>query len=144
MKCKKCQQDKEESEFYWRNKEKGIRRTDCKVCCEAARDHTHYYRNHEKYKALTRARNDVARARVRDFVLEYLEGNPCTVCGESDPVVLEFHHRNSEEKEHNVSKLIKNGWVLQRLKDEIEKCDVVCANCHKRLTAKQYGSYKLK
>lgn len=63
----------------------------------------------------------------------YLCNHPCVDCGESDPVVLEFDHVRGE-KVANVANLISGAGKFQRLMDEIAKCDVRCANCHRRKT----------
>ena len=72
---------------------------------------------------------------VRDIKSE----SGCLDCGENDPIVLEFDHRNPDEKECNVSDMVKRGRSIKSIKKEIEKCDVVCANCHRKRTAKQFG-----
>ena len=51
----------------------------------------------------------------------------CLRCGIGDERVLQFHHRNPDEKEIPISYL---GYSMERLKSEVEKCDVLCANCH--------------
>lgn len=79
----------------------------------------------------------------RVFVLEYLQTHPCTICGETDPVVLEFDHSSNYVKAANISKLINSNCSMKRLIAEIDKCQVLCANCHRRKTAKDCGSYKL-
>jgi hypothetical protein len=71
--------------------------------------------------------------------MEYLSIHPCSICGETDPRVLEFHHTG--EKENEVSRLIGHG-SLKKLIEEIEKTMVLCANCHRRLTAEEKGWYK--
>lgn len=63
----------------------------------------------------------------------YLCNHPCVDCGESDPVVLEFDHVRGV-KDTNVANLISGAGRMQRLMDEIAKCDVRCANCHRRKT----------
>jgi hypothetical protein len=73
-------------------------------------------------------------------VFEYLSTHPCSICGETDPVVLEFHHLG--EKDNEVSRLMGRGASLEALIREIEKCSVVCANCHRRITAEEHGWYK--
>ena len=77
----------------------------------------------------------------KQAVLEYLLSNPCIDCGEADPVVLEFDHRDN--KTANVSDGMRRGWSLKRIMEEVAKCDVRCANCHRRATAKSFGSYRL-
>jgi hypothetical protein len=77
----------------------------------------------------------------REVVFEYLRANPCTDCGETDISVLEFDHRDRALKELTVAELITQGYSLERVMREIAKCDVRCANCHRRRTAKQLGWY---
>jgi hypothetical protein len=45
---------------------------------------------------------------------------------------LDYHHRDGEHKDMNVSKLISHGHGMDELRKEIEKCDVLCANCHRK------------
>lgn len=78
-----------------------------------------------------KARNDKAK-----YVCEYLLDHPCVKCGETDPVVLEFDHIEQSTKYKIVSTLVHSGTMEQVLA-EIDKCRVLCANCHKRRTAKQ-------
>ena len=68
------------------------------------------------------------RLRCRIFTLKYLLKHPCVDCGETNPVVLDFDHRVF--KEHDVARLISKGR-LKQLKEEVEKCEVRCANCHR-------------
>jgi len=63
----------------------------------------------------------------------------CSNCPENDPVCLDFHHRNPNEKEIGLSRVIANGWGKNRILKEIEKCDVLCSNCHRKEHAKIAG-----
>jgi 5-methylcytosine-specific restriction endonuclease McrA len=66
----------------------------------------------------------------------YLREHPCTDCGEWDIVVLEFDHLR--DKTANVSRLVHIApWP--RVLEEIAKCEVACANCHRRRTARRAG-----
>jgi hypothetical protein len=66
---------------------------------------------------------------VRPF--EFFGEHPCVDCGETDPLVLEFDHL--ADKRFNIAKGMRDrSW--QAVLDEIAKCDVVCANCHRRRT----------
>jgi hypothetical protein len=56
----------------------------------------------------------------------------CILCGEADAVCLDFHHRDSDGKHMTISQAMR-GPSFERLKLEIAKCDVLCANCHRRL-----------
>lgn len=91
----------------------------------------HYYANRKYYIDKARKRNFTAHNIHKAFILEYLKNHHCVDCGESDPIVLEFDHIKDKYKE--ISKLIR-GNSFQKLKDEIVKCEVRCANCHRRKT----------
>lgn len=75
----------------------------------------------------------------RKYIYEYLSSNPCSTCGESNPVVLEFDHLDRKKKRGNVSDMVK--YSLSSVIKEIEKCRVLCANCHRIHTAEQMGWY---
>ena len=70
------------------------------------------------------------KATARAFVSEYLNSHPCVDCGERDQIVLEFDHMR--DKEYEISKMVASGLNLESIKTEIEKCEVRCANCHRR------------
>lgn len=53
----------------------------------------------------------------------------CNRCGFSDVRALQFHH-DKGEKETNIADAVKAGWGIQRLLSEVDKCTVLCANCH--------------
>lgn len=85
-----------------------------------------------------RRRNSARKNYVDLF--KYLEKHPCVDCGEPDIVVLEFDHLR--DKKGNVSLHVGNGNSWQRVLEEIEKCEVVCANCHARRTSRRANTYK--
>ena len=70
---------------------------------------------------------------------QYLLEHCCVDCGEPDPIVLQFDHVRGK-KIKKVSTMIKT-YAWQAVLEEIEKCDVVCANCHSKRTAKQQKWY---
>ena len=80
----------------------------------------------------------LARERIRVFINNYLKGNPCVDCGEADTIVLEFDHVAG--KDFNISDATRKGVSMKRLKDEIAKCEVRCANCHRKKTYERNGS----
>ena len=73
------------------------------------------------------------------FLHDYLLKHPCKECGESDPVLLEFDHRDRTEKSANVTRLA--NFSLAKVKQELLKCDVLCVKCHRIRTAIQLGWY---
>lgn len=81
--------------------------------------------------------------RNRDFVRGFLDNSVCADCGESNLVFLEFDHVRGE-KRTPVSRYMQGGYSLRVLWDEVSKCDVVCANCHRARTYGRLGScYKV-
>ena len=69
------------------------------------------------------------------YVQTYKEEHPCVVCNESDPVVLHFHHRDSREKKCRIADLVNGASAIATIQQEIDKCVVLCANCHMRVHA---------
>lgn len=138
FRCGRCAELKPLAEFasYPSKKRDGY----CKPC-RSAYSKEHYYKNRALYirRARTRTKERV-RERI-EWLRAYLQGHPCVDCGESDVVVLDFDHLR--DKSFDLSRGIRDmGWgaVLK----EIEKCDVVCGNCHRRRTARRrnFGRYR--
>jgi hypothetical protein len=97
----------------------------------------YYERNREKVKKQAAAANRRKRESHRQRVREYLLTHPCVDCGEPDPVVLEFDHRVPVEKSFSIGEKLGVTWRWEIIEAEIAKCDVRCANCHRRRTAQQ-------
>ena len=138
--CSKCQMAKDLSEFPFRSKLKGTRHSYC-LSCGRAHAKAHYAANVTYYVKKARVRRDESIAELQAKLYEYLENHPCVDCGETDPVVLEFDHVRGV-KSYNVSAM---GWLMlswTSLLKEIEKCEVRCANCHRRKTAERLGTYR--
>ena len=87
-----------------------------------------YVANHDVEYARVKA---VAK-RVREWFLSYKETLACIRCGEDHPACLDFHHRDPNQKEIEVSRGPGLGWSKERILNEIAKCDVLCANCHRK------------
>ncbi len=60
------------------------------------------------------------------------EDSGCVDCGISNHIILDFDH--IRDKKYNVSRMIHDGFSWKSIKKEIEKCEVVCANCHRMRT----------
>jgi hypothetical protein len=78
------------------------------------------------------------RIKVRAQVLEFLSSKKCEDCGESDPIVLDFDHIGVNKKFKDVSKMLSGHYSWASVLKEIEKCEIRCANCHRRKTYKQF------
>jgi hypothetical protein len=92
-----------------------------------------YYLNHKPEQLV---RNKNKKDQIRSYIKQYKEFRGCMDCGGKFPYyVLDFDHRDPNEKLRSPASLAKNGsWeVMLR---ELDKCDVVCANCHRVRTHK--------
>jgi len=135
--CGKCKEHKPFGEFYKANTKACGYGSYCKSC-----QHEHYKRRyHHRTKVLKQAwqpfKNEY-KDRNRIFIADYLKRHPCVDCGEKDILVLEFDHVRGV-KRASLSFLVNRAASLESLQREIAKCDVRCANCHRRKTAKQLG-----
>ena len=92
----------------------------------------------DKRSKLRRARKD----NLRQIILDHFKSHSCIDCGETDPIVLEFDHRDSSDKKFTIANVVSHNLSVKILNEEIAKCDVRCANCHRRRTAEQFGWYK--
>ncbi len=139
--CARCHVEKALSEFPIKNAARGTYRSYCRPCCRAY-GKEHYRKSTAVYIARSKARAPIDRKRNREFIAQYLSTHPCVDCGEADPVVLEFDHRDPATKRAEVGRLI-NTTTLAVVRAEVDKCDVRCGNCHRIRTATQFGSYRL-
>ncbi len=92
-----------------------------------------WYNADPQRKVKVQERRRALQARTRDYIQQYKAEHPCVDCGEADPVVLEFDHVRGEKK-CNVANLVGKCWGLGRVREEIAKCEIRCANCHRRAT----------
>lgn len=110
--CVTCKHTKSTVDFHYSHKEQRIRSI-CKRCA-----------------------TDSVLARQRAFkqqCLDYKGNTGCTRCGYNKTnVALEFHHRNPAEKDFSMAKF-KMYKLIDIVKEELDKCDVLCSNCHKEV-----------
>lgn len=133
--CSRCGEAKPIEDFPMKIRASGLRRVWCRDCCRAY-GRGHYERNRPVYLAKAQRRRHIERPRIRAWIDEYLRQHPCVDCGESRMAVLDFDHRDRSQKDLTVSELARL-MTWSRLRGEVEKCDVRCANCHRRRTADQ-------
>jgi hypothetical protein len=110
-KCIACRKSKPEENFYSKKKEAGGKNYASSYCkgCDVKRIH-------ERIK--------VVRARLIEF-----GGGECKSCGYSRCLeALEFHHRDAKEKDFNINRVRS---FSEKAKNELRKCDLLCANCHR-------------
>jgi hypothetical protein len=136
--CTRCGQVQVLTEFAWHRRAKGQRNHYCRSC-QSEYGKAHYAANRQRYLDLEAKRKRARAEKRMRFLLEYFRSNPCVDCGESDPLVLEFDHLR--DKSFDIcSSLPDRNW--RSILAEIAKCEVVCANCHRRRTAQRVGTVR--
>ncbi len=126
--CSKCSASKPVEEYNWRYEEKGRRHSFCKECHSAYR-RGHYIKNKSKYLAKAKVWNAKQTPCLRKFIVEYLNTHNCVDCGAEDIRVLDFDHE--QNKYMGIANMIRNCHSLDSVRQEIKKCKVRCANCHR-------------
>lgn len=90
----------------------------------------HYANNREKYLEKVKRR----RRKIKSLYEEYKRTLSCTDCGlsgEEHTWLIDFDHREPSKKSRTISRMVSDATAWERIKEEIEKCDPVCANCHR-------------
>lgn len=140
--CTGCGQTKEAESFGFRNAAIGSRHRMCKTCV-AEYGRKHYAAHKATYVASSRRNSDARRRDLADRVLEHLRAHVCVDCGEADPLVLDFDHIDPGQKRSTIYRLVHHATSWALVEAEIAKCQVRCANCHHRRTARQFGWAKI-
>jgi hypothetical protein len=138
--CPRCKETKTLDNFY--RKKDRLAGSYCKPC-QHAYVREHYQRTSAVYNARRYALHLTYTMRNRRMVLDHLQQHPCVDCNESDILVLDFDHVRGAKHDH-ISRMIFGGTSAKKLQAEIDKCVVRCANCHRRKTAFECGSYRTK
>ncbi len=112
---------------------------------EKHRQYNRTYQKREQYKVGKRKRDNAWYQREKESILEkrrqkqqpiitwykqYKTTINCIRCGENDPACLHLHHRNRADKKRNIAFYVFTASSLEKFIDELNKCDVLCANCH--------------
>lgn len=136
--CSKCNLPQDKSCFSKRAKAKDGLKSHCKICDRL------YNQNCDKEKRNSRKfTSQKLRRELRYLkILQFLKDKKCTHCSETDPVVMEFDHINKNTKIMCVSEMVTLCFSWKKIEAEINKCQILCANCHRRKTAKDFGYYK--
>lgn len=99
----------------------------------------------ERYQNGDKARKEKNKAdrleAVRSYLWELFSNSKCFDCGNRDPEVMEFDHRDPSQKSFTISHMLRS-YSLKRIQAEIAKCDIVCANCHRKRTIQQFGTWR--
>jgi hypothetical protein len=135
--CCRCQKSKPVSEFNKNSKKKDGFNSACRPC-QSAYTKAHYQATKDQYIARVGKNNAAYKAAVMERIKE-LKSVPCADCHKSYPhYVMDFDHQG--DKKFEVSDAVfSKGWSASKAKvelifEEIKKCEVVCANCHRERT----------
>ena len=143
--CPHCKIEKLHSDFAKHKNRKDGLQAFCKDC-NKERSRIYYLRWTDEHRIEVKRRKKIYKTTAIKYTIDYLMEHPCIDCGETNPLVLEFDHKDPRKKDRCVSHFLTGnaGIALNRLKLEIVKCDVRCANCHRLKTVKQFNHEKYK
>lgn len=139
--CVICKLRKGRNEFNRHSKRADGLQIHCKKCGRE-RSRAYYHRNRKTHAQVTRLRTSKRIKEHKARIISLFVKSGCTDCGTKDVLVLEFDHARGV-KLGNVNRLLNRGCSWKVILKEIRKCDIVCANCHKRRTyARSADSYR--
>lgn len=138
-KCCTCKDDLPISDFHKRPDTPDGLYGGC-IKCHREVSKRNYRKYRDKYIALTAKRNAGYKMLSQEFIYQYLKSHPCIDCGESHPVKLQFDHVRGK-KEGTICSMVNvaSTKTLERIKKEISKCEVRCANCHAMKTSIEFN-----
>jgi len=140
--CSKCGDDKPVDSFPFKNRAKNKRHSYCHGCFSTY--HHGWYEKHTEQTKRAAAISRLAyRKRAVDFLRGYLWLHPCVDCGFTDVRALDFDHVRGK-KSFTITYMLRRMMSLDRIADEIKKCEVRCRNCHAIRTNSVNGSWRNK
>jgi hypothetical protein len=96
-----------------------------------AANRRHYEKNKDHYRTSAREARKRYKAKAYAFVNEIKSTTPCTDCGKTfDPICMDFDHCQGGKLD-NISRMVNLGRPMKIIEDEIAKCELVCACCHR-------------
>lgn len=122
--CTQCGESKGCEAFLPSDWRRAVRKSWCRECRGKKVMHGYY----AKHRPTVLARQQSLRDRVS--ALKAALG--CKECGESHPACLDFHHRDPLQKRIAIGTMVCRSATMDKVLAEIQKCDVLCANCHRK------------
>lgn len=139
-KCSGCKALKPISSFNKHSTHRCGYQSQCRDCNKKT-SRAYYQSNLIEHRKVVKARQRREVEANKARLLAHFKTHPCVDCGESDLRVLEFDHITGIKRNH-VSRLLARGNCWSTIETEIAKCEVVCANCHRKRTFEREGSYR--
>lgn len=130
--CLDCKISKDESEFAPHNTRKDGLRANCKECGRKA-SNDFYARKPKEYKERAAINRPIQRQNRKNLINAIRSKYGCAICEERTLQVMDFHHLDPKTKSFSVSS--PRDKSLHSLFMEINKCVVLCANCHRKAHA---------
>ena len=143
--CTVCKKIKDPADYYFRDKPNNRLHSQCKECYKVKRENfmgAHYAKYGDQYRTRAKIRKTALKKDYQAGIASYLEDKSCEKCGINDIRVLDFDHIAPDQKSFSIARGINNGWSWEVIMQEIKKCRILCANCHRIVTAEQQNSYK--
>ncbi len=140
--CTVCFSMLDTADFYVINKTRNRLHSQCKRCYKIKREAfkvDHYEKYKEAYRLRARLRKNEIKLKLQNKLYSYLKDKCCEDCGFKDLRALDFDHIEPTEKSFGIAKAISYGYKWEKITKEIEKCRILCANCHRIRTAVQYN-----
>jgi hypothetical protein len=134
--CCACKQKLPFADFRSHSGKKDNLSSRCRTCAQKYESERYAKLSAEQKKKINADKKARAKLLYEQVAIKYLETHPCIDCGEDDPIVLEFDHVRGEKK-FNIADVTRNAVGRRTLEKEIEKCEVRCANCHRRKTKRE-------
>lgn len=126
--CSVCKHEKPLTDFNKKSRNKDGLQLHCRICnSEILKNWYAKNRKHQLDKNMNRKRL------LRKQYNNYKQQLQCSCCPEKEPCCLEFHHKDGKQKDFNLAIAAAYGYSWDRILEEIEKCIVVCSNCHKKI-----------
>jgi len=125
--CSMCEKNKKLTDFNINKTKSSGYQSMCSDCNKEYQK-KHYLENRDAYIK----RKIDRRLAIREWFSEFKSVLKCEICGEDHPSTFDFHHIDPSIKEMTVSKAVYEGYSISKIKKEIEKCQVFCANCHRK------------
>lgn len=130
--CSNCKVEKPLSEYAFKRRADGVVQSKCKPCYTAY--NRKYYNTSDEQRDKQRKRIRAHKNRIKARYFVWKSKQKCSLCDESTPECLDLHHIDSTTKDKEIGRMLQDGsW--SKLQREIDKCVVVCANCHRKIHA---------
>ena len=98
--------------------------------------------HHQRTKKKKRKQQNQLKDKRQHLVLEEMQrrGGKCAKCGFSDIRALDWHHLDPNDKVNSISEMVRDRVSMDKLQAELDKCELICANCH-RIEEQRLGNW---